>query len=78
VGPTPQPHGPPVGPLKGRAMTGRPALVGIVVLALLSIIGLVGMLLVEGGWDVLFFALAVLPLGVGSVLVGIAKRRQPH
>lgn len=46
-------------------------LVRIIVLALVSIAGIGGMLLSEGGWDWLHFFLAAFPLllGGGAVLV---------
>ncbi|WP_269791072.1 hypothetical protein [Stenotrophomonas sp. Iso1] len=48
-------------------MTGKRAIIVITSMAILSIIGLIGMLVAEGGWDVCFFLLAILPLVVGAV-----------
>ncbi len=47
-------------------MTGGRALARVAVLAVVAILGIVGMLLAEGGWDGVFFAMAALPLAVGS------------
>lgn len=38
----------------------------LLVLALMAIAGIVGMLLTEGAWDRLSFALAALPLAIGA------------
>ena len=38
----------------------------VLVLALLSVAGIVGMLLTDSGWDWAFFALTGLPLAVGG------------
>ncbi len=46
-------------------MTGSRTMLTAVAMALLCMAGLVGMLLLEGGWDVPFFLLAVLPLVIG-------------
>jgi hypothetical protein len=43
----------------------------VLVLALLSIGGLIGMLLAGGGWDLAFFALTALPLAVAVVFVSV-------
>jgi uncharacterized protein (UPF0261 family) len=47
----------------------------VLVLALLSIGGLVGMLLAGGGWDLAFFALTALPLAVASIFVSVRGSR---
>ena len=46
-------------------MTGKHTIVAITLLAILSMFGLIGMLVVEGSWD-LFFLLTILPLLVGA------------
>lgn len=48
-------------------MTGKRTILVTAVLAILSVAGLIGMLVVEGAWDVSFFALAIMPLLVGFV-----------
>lgn len=55
-------------------MRGRRTLVIVVLLALLSMGGIVGLLLAEGGWDVVFFGVAALPLGVGAWRLRRASR----
>jgi hypothetical protein len=47
-------------------MTGARAMWLVMALALVSVAGIVGMLLAEGGWDWLFFAMTALPLAAGS------------
>lgn len=47
-------------------MTGARAMRLVIVLALLAVGGIVGMLLADGGWDWLFFAMTALPLTVGA------------
>ncbi len=47
-------------------MTGRRTLALVLLLALAAIAGIVGMLLAEGGWDLLFLAMTALPLLVGG------------
>lgn len=46
-------------------MKGRRALGVVIVLGLVCMTGIVGMLLVGGGWDWLFFGMAALPLLFG-------------
>lgn len=46
-------------------MSGRTYAV-VAALALLSVGGIVGMLLSEGAWDLLFFAMAAVPLAFGA------------
>lgn len=46
-------------------MSGRRALIILVVLALVCDAGIVGMLLSDNGWDWLFLAMAALPLAFG-------------
>ncbi|WP_296248381.1 hypothetical protein [uncultured Stenotrophomonas sp.] len=46
-------------------MTGKRTIIVTTVLAILSMVGLIGMLVVEGGWDLFFFLLSILPLLVG-------------
>lgn len=46
-------------------MSGR-AYALVAVLALLGIVGIVGMLLSESAWDVVFFAMAAVPLAFGA------------
>ena len=46
-------------------MTGARAMWLVVALAAVSVAGIVGMLLAEGGWDWLFFAMTALPLAAG-------------
>ncbi|SBV36688.1 hypothetical protein STPYR_11618 [uncultured Stenotrophomonas sp.] len=58
VGPAPQAQG-------GCAVTGARAMWQVVALAAVSVAGIVGMLLAEGGWDGLFFAMTALPLAAG-------------
>jgi len=48
-------------------MTGKRTIIVTTVLAILSMLGLIGMLVVEGGWDLFFFLLSILPLLVGAV-----------
>ena len=48
-------------------MTGKHTIVVTTLLAILSMFGLIGMLVVEGGWDLFFFLLTILPLLVGAV-----------
>lgn len=38
----------------------------VAALALLSVAGIVGMLLSDGAWDLLFFAMAAVPLAFGA------------
>ena len=52
----------------GRVLTGMRSIYVIASMAMLCITGLIGMLLVDGAWDMLFFLLAILPL-----LIGIAS-----
>jgi hypothetical protein len=47
-------------------MTGRRAMWLIVALALASASGIIAMLLSDGPWDAICFALAALPLAVGG------------
>ncbi|HEX7990491.1 MAG TPA: hypothetical protein VF513_10045 [Stenotrophomonas sp.] len=47
-------------------MTGKHTIVAITLLAILSMFGLIGMLVVEGSWDLFFFLLTILPLLVGA------------
>lgn len=47
-------------------MKRRGALLRVLLLALVSAGGLIGMLLADGDWDTLFFALTALPLMVGG------------
>ncbi len=48
-------------------MTGQRAMVAVLTLAVLSIAGIVGMLVVESGaWDGALFAVAALPLVAGG------------
>ncbi|KAF1049782.1 hypothetical protein [Xylophilus sp.] len=47
-------------------MTGARTLAAAVALALACVGGIVGMLLADGGWDWLFFAMTALPLAVGA------------
>lgn len=47
----------------------------VLVLALLSIGGLIGMLLAGGGWDLAFFALTALPLAVAGLFVSVRGSR---
>jgi hypothetical protein len=48
-------------------MTGQRAMVAVLALAVLSIAGIVGMLVVESGaWDGALFAVAALPLLAGG------------
>lgn len=47
-------------------MMGQKTLRLVLVMALLSIAGIIGMLLVDSGWDWAFFALTALPLAVGG------------
>lgn len=47
-------------------MTGARALCLVLALALVAIGGIVGMLLAEGAWDRLCFAMTALPLLVGA------------
>ncbi len=47
-------------------MTGARAIWLVVALAICAIVGIAGMLLVEGGWDRVFFGMALLPLAVGA------------
>lgn len=46
-------------------MKGRNALRAVIVLAIISTIGIIGMLLVDGAADALLLALAALPLAFG-------------
>lgn len=46
-------------------MTGKHTIVATTLLAILSMFGLIGMLVVEGSWDLFFFLLTILPLLVG-------------
>ncbi|WP_282268750.1 hypothetical protein [Stenotrophomonas sp. PS02298] len=48
-------------------MTGKRTIIVTTVLAILGMVGLIGMLVVEGGWDLFFFLLSILPLLVGAV-----------
>lgn len=48
-------------------MTGRHTIVATTLLAILSMLGLIGMLVVEGIWDLFFFLLTILPLLVGAI-----------
>lgn len=54
-------------------MTGKHTIILTTVLAILSMLGLIGMLVVEGGWDLFFFLLTILPLLVG--VVALWRRR---
>ena len=45
----------------------------VLALALLSVAGIIGMLLVDSGWDWAFFALAALPLAVGGWRYGVER-----
>jgi len=47
----------------------------VLMLALLSIGGLIGMLLAGGGWDLSFFALTALPLAVAGLFVSVRGSR---
>lgn len=47
-------------------MKGRRALLRVLLFALAAIVGIVGMLLTEGAWNVAFFLLAGLPLVAGT------------
>ncbi len=47
-------------------MTGARAIWLVLALALLALAGIVGMLLADGGWDWLFFAMLLLPPAVGA------------
>ena len=57
-------------------MTGKHTIVAITLLAILSMFGLIGMLVVDGGWDLFFFLLTILPLLVG--VVAMWRRRSPR
>ncbi|RPE79811.1 hypothetical protein [Vulcaniibacterium tengchongense] len=46
-------------------MKGRDALKAVIVLALASACGIVGLLLADGAWDALLLVLAASPLAVG-------------
>jgi len=54
-------------------MTGKHTIILTTVLAILSMLGLIGMLVVEGGWDLFFFLLTILPLLVG--VIALWRRR---
>ncbi len=56
-------------------MNARRTLSLVVVLALLCVGGIVGMLLADGAWDWLFFALTALPLVIGALRVRISDVR---
>jgi len=47
----------------------------VLVLALLSIGGLIGMLLAGRGWDLAFFALTALPLAAAGLFVSVRGSR---
>ncbi len=51
--------------------------VRVVLLALVGAGGLVGMLLADGGWDTLFFALTALPLMVGGWRAYALRKAHP-
>lgn len=57
-------------------MTGKRTIIVTVLLAILSMLGLIGMLVVDGGWDLFFFLLTILPLLVG--VVAMWRRRSPR
>lgn len=64
------------GKVEGRkAVTGRRTMGLVLVLALLSIGGLIGMLLAGGGWDLAFFALTALPLAAAGLFVSVRGSR---
>ena len=48
-------------------MTGARAMWMIVLMALLCMVGLAGMVVADGAWDVGYFGLAMLPLIVGVI-----------
>ena len=58
-----------------RTGSAAPTLGLVLVLALLSIGGLIGMLLAGGGWDLAFFALTALPLAVAGLFVSVRGSR---
>ena len=53
---------------RGVALTGARALWLVLALALAAIVGIVGMLFVEGGWDLVLLAMTASPLLVGAGL----------
>lgn len=55
-------------------MSRRRPLLPALALALAGIAGIVGMLLLEGAWDALCFALAVVPLVAGGAAAARARR----
>jgi len=46
-------------------MKGRRALLAVALLTFVGIVGIVGMLLTQGAWNLAFFALAASPLAIG-------------
>lgn len=58
-----------------KTATARRTMGLVLVLALLSIAGLIGMLLAGGGWDLAFFALTALPLAVAIIFVSVRGSR---
>lgn len=58
-----------------KAATARRTMGLVLVLALLSIGGLIGMLLAGGGWDLAFFALTALPLAIAGLFVSVRGSR---
>lgn len=60
-------------------MRGRHTLPLVMSLALLCIVGIAGMLLAEGAWDWLFFAMAAAPLALGGGRrISIRSRAKKH
>ncbi|WP_187775671.1 hypothetical protein [Luteimonas suaedae] len=55
-------------------MKGRQTLLLVTLLALACIAGIVGMLLAEGAWDWLFFAMAASPLAAGGMRRAATRR----
>ncbi|WP_165797374.1 hypothetical protein [Solimonas fluminis] len=54
-------------------MRARKTLWRVLAMALLSVAGIIGMLLVDSGWDGAFLALAALPLAVGGWRYGVER-----
>jgi len=57
-------------------VTGRRTITAVIVLAVLSVVGLVAMLLVDGAADGVAFVVAALPLAAGAV-AWWSQRRAP-